>query len=103
MGNLKDLVGMIPGVSGMLKDVEIDDDAFKPVEAIIKSMTPTDRATPANLDTRRRRRSAPRSGPTGQQVKTLIKQFDGMRKMMKQMNQMDTKQMMRQAQQMRKG
>ncbi len=103
MGNLKDLVGMIPGVSGMLKDVEIDDDAFKPVEAIIKSMTPKERANPDIIDSSRRRRIAAGSGTTVQEVNNLIKQFDGMRKMMKQMNQMDTRQMMRQAQQMRKG
>ncbi len=103
MGNLKDLVGMIPGVSSMMKDVEIDDDAFKPVEAIIRSMTPKERATPDIIDASRRRRIAAGSGTTIQEVNNLMKQFDGMRKMMKQMNSMNTKQMMRQAQQMRKG
>jgi signal recognition particle subunit SRP54 len=103
MGNLKDLVGMIPGVSSMMKDVEIDDDAFKPVEAIIRSMTPKERANPDIIDSSRRRRIAAGSGTTIQEVNNLMKQFDGMRKMMKQMNQMNTKQMMRQAQQMRKG
>jgi signal recognition particle subunit SRP54 len=103
MGNLKDLVGMIPGVSSMMKDVEIDDDAFKPVEAIIRSMTPKERANPDIIDASRRRRIAAGSGTTIQEVNNLMKQFDGMRKMMKQMNSMNTKQMMRQAQQMRKG
>jgi len=103
MGNLKDLVGMIPGVSSMMKDVEIDDDAFKPVEAIIRSMTPKERANPDIIDASRRRRIAAGSGTTIQEVNNLMKQFDGMRKMMKQMNTMNTKQMMRQAQQMRKG
>jgi signal recognition particle subunit SRP54 len=103
MGNLKDLVGMIPGVSSMMKDVEIDDDAFKPVEAIIRSMTPKERANPDIIDASRRRRIAAGSGTTIQEVNNLMKQFDGMRKMMKQMNSMNTKQMMRQAQQLRKG
>jgi signal recognition particle subunit SRP54 len=103
MGNLKDLVGMIPGVSSMMKDVEIDDDAFKPVEAIIRSMTPKERSNPDIIDASRRRRIAAGSGTTIQEVNNLMKQFDGMRKMMKQMNSMNTKQMMRQAQQMRKG
>ena len=103
MGNLKDLVGMIPGVSSLMKDVEIDDDAFKPVEAIIRSMTPKERANPDIIDASRRRRIAAGSGTTIQEVNNLMKQFDGMRKMMKQMNSMNTKQMMRQAQQMRKG
>ncbi len=94
MGSIKDLVGMIPGVSSMMKDV--DDDAFKPIEAIIRSMTPKERANPDIIDSSRRRRIAMGSGTSLQEVNNLMKQFDGMRKMMKQMNQVNMKQMMRQ-------
>ncbi|GAA4388153.1 signal recognition particle protein [Hymenobacter koreensis] len=88
MGNLKDLVGMIPGMGKAMKDVEIDDDAFKPIEAIIKSMTPQERANPDLLNGSRRKRLAAGSGQGIQQVNNLMKQFDEMRKMMRTMNKM---------------
>ncbi|MDD3569170.1 MAG: signal recognition particle protein, partial [Bacteroidales bacterium] len=83
MGNLKDLAGMIPGMGKMLKDIDIDDDAFKGVEAIIHSMTPDERENPALLNGSRRKRIASGSGTSIQDVNRLIKQFDDMRKMMK--------------------
>lgn len=83
MGNLKDLAGMIPGMGKMMKDIDIDDDAFKSVEAIIFSMTPEERENPALLNGSRRKRLANGSGTTIQDVNRLIKQFDDMRKMMK--------------------
>jgi signal recognition particle subunit SRP54 len=83
MGNLKDLAGMIPGMGKMMKDIDIDDDAFKGVEAIIFSMTPIERETPALLNGSRRKRIASGSGTSIQEVNRLIKQFDDMRKMMK--------------------
>ena len=88
MGSIKDLVGMIPGVGKMMKDVDVDDNAFVPIEAIIKSMTPTERANPEIIDGSRRKRIATGSGTDIQQVNNLMKQFDQMRKMMKQMNKM---------------
>jgi len=86
MGNLKDLMGMIPGVGKMMKDVEINDDAFKGVEAIIKSMTPYERANPDSINTNRRNRIANGSGTNIAEVNKLMKQFDDMRKMMKTMS-----------------
>jgi len=86
MGNLKDLMGMIPGVGKMMKDVEINDDAFKGVEAIIKSMTPYERANPDSINTIRRNRIANGSGTSIAEVNKLMKQFDDMRKMMKTMS-----------------
>ena len=83
MGNLKDLASMIPGVGKALKDVEIDDNAFKSIEAIILSMTPKERENPAILNTSRRNRIAKGSGTNIQEVNRLIKQFDQTRKMMK--------------------
>ena len=83
MGNLKDLASMIPGVGKALKDVEIDDNAFKSIEAIILSMTPKERSHPEILNTSRRARIARGSGTTVQEVNRLIKQFDQTRKMMK--------------------
>jgi len=83
MGNLKDLASMIPGVGKALKDVEIDDNAFKSIEAIIQSMTPKERENPAILNTSRRNRIAKGSGTNIQEVNRLIKQFDQTRKMMK--------------------
>ena len=88
MGNLKDLVGMIPGMGKMLKGVEIDDNAFRPIEAIIKSMTKKERENPDVIDGSRKKRIAKGSGTTVQQVNQLMKQFDEMRKMMKKMNKM---------------
>ena len=83
MGNLKDLASMIPGVGKALKDVEIDDNAFKGIEAIIQSMTPRERTNPEILNTSRRQRIAKGSGTNIQEVNRLIKQFDQTRKMMK--------------------
>jgi signal recognition particle subunit SRP54 len=86
MGNMKDLVGMIPGMGKMMKDVEIGDDAFKSTEAIIQSMTLTERENPSILNGNRRKRIAMGSGTTIQDVNKLIKQFEDMQKMMKMMN-----------------
>lgn len=83
MGNLKDLASMIPGVGKALKDVDIDDNAFKGIEAIIQSMTPAERSKPELLNTSRRNRIAKGSGTSIQEVNRLIKQFDQTRKMMK--------------------
>ena len=83
MGNLKDLASMIPGVGKAIKDVDIDDNAFKGIEAIIKSMTPKERTSPELLNTSRRQRIAKGSGTSIQEVNKLIKQFDQTRKMMK--------------------
>jgi signal recognition particle subunit SRP54 len=83
MGNLKDLAGMIPGVGKAIKDVDIDDNAFNGIEAIIRSMTPSERTTPEILNTSRRQRIAKGSGTSIQEVNKLIKQFDQTRKMMK--------------------
>ena len=83
MGNLKDLASMIPGVGKQLKDVDIDDNAFKNIEAIIQSMTPKERTNPEILNTSRRQRIAKGSGTNIQEVNRLIKQFDQTRKMMK--------------------
>lgn len=86
MGNLKDLMGMIPGVGKAVKDLDISDDAFKGIEAIINSMTPKERQTPDIINGNRRKRIAAGSGTDIQQVNQLMKQFDEMRKMMKTMN-----------------
>ena len=83
MGNLKDLASMIPGVGKAIKDVDIDDNAFNGVEAIIRSMTPSERTSPEILNTSRRQRIAKGSGTSIQEVNKLIKQFDQTRKMMK--------------------
>lgn len=83
MGNLKDLAAMIPGVGKAIKDVDIDDNAFKCIEAIIKSMTPKERTNPEILNQSRRMRIAKGSGTNIQEVNRLIKQFDQTRKMMK--------------------
>ena len=88
MGNIKDLVGMIPGMGKAIKDVDIDDDSFKPIEAIIRSMTPYERANPEILNGSRKKRIAQGSGTTIQEVNNLLKQFSGMRKMMRTMNKM---------------
>jgi signal recognition particle subunit SRP54 len=85
MGNLKDLVGMIPGVGKALKDADINDDAFKGIEAIIYSMTPKERENPELLNGSRRMRIAKGSGTNIQEVNKLIKQFDDTKKMMKMM------------------
>ncbi len=83
MGNLKDLASMIPGVGKMLKNVDIPEDAFKPVEAIIDSMTPAEREHPEILNARRRERIAAGSGTSMAEVNRLLKQFEETRKMMK--------------------
>lgn len=88
MGNIKDIMGMIPGMSKAMKGLDIDDDSFKPIEAIIKSMTPTERSNPDVIDGSRRKRLAAGSGRTIIEVNNLMKQFGDMRKMMKQMNKM---------------
>lgn len=86
MGNMKDLMGMIPGVGKAMKDIEIEDDAFKPIEAIIDSMTPLERENPDIIDQRRRMRIAKGSGTELVEVNKLMKQFADMRKVMKQMS-----------------
>lgn len=88
MGNMKDLVGMIPGMGKAIKDVDLDDDSFKPVEAIIRSMTPVERENPNIINGSRRKRIANGSGTSVQEVNNLLKQFGDMRKMMKTMNKM---------------
>ena len=85
MGNLKDLASMIPGVGKAIKDIDMDDDAFKSIEAIIYSMTPAERTRPELLNGSRRQRIAKGSGTNIQEVNRLIKQFDQTRKMMKMM------------------
>jgi len=87
MGNLKDLASMIPGIGKALKDIDIDDNAFKSIEAIIHSMTPTERTTPELLNGSRRKRIASGSGTNIQEVNRLIKQFDETRKLMRTMTQ----------------
>lgn len=99
MGNIKDLVGMIPGVGKALKGVDIDDNAFKSIEAIIGSMTPAERENPELLNGKRRDRIAKGSGTNVQEVNRLIKQFDDTRKMMKMMG--DKKQMAKMMSQMK--
>jgi len=85
MGNLKDLASMIPGVGKAIRNLDIDDNAFKGIEAIIQSMTPAERSNPAILNGNRRKRIALGSGTDIQQVNRLIKQFDETRRMMKMM------------------
>ena len=85
MGNMKDLMGMIPGMGKMMKNIDIDDDAFKGVEAIIYSMTPAERAEPKLINGSRRQRIAKGSGKSVQDVNQLLKQFADMSKMMKMM------------------
>ena len=86
MGNVKDLMGMIPGMGKAMKDTDIPDDAFKGIEAMIYSMTPQERSNPGLLNASRRSRIARGSGTTVQEVNKLIKQFEEMRKMMKMMS-----------------
>lgn len=101
MGSMKDLVGMIPGVGKAMKDVEIDDDAFKHIEAIIHSMTPEERKKPSILDMKRKQRIAKGSGTDMQQVNQLLKQFNQMGKMMKMMQGSQGKNLMRMMGQMK--
>lgn len=88
MGDMKSLMGMIPGMGKALKDVDIDDNSFKPIEAIIRSMTNEERENPDKINPSRKNRIARGSGNSVQQVNQLLKQFDQMRKMMKTMNKM---------------
>lgn len=94
MGNIKDLMGMIPGAGKALKGLDIDDDAFKHIEAIIHSMTPDERSNPSKLDASRKKRIAKGAGRDVQDVNQLLKQFDQMSKMMKMMQGGGGKRMM---------
>jgi signal recognition particle subunit SRP54 len=88
MGNIKDLLGMIPGIGKAVKDIEISDDAFKGIEAMIGSMTPDERKNPEIIDIKRRSRIAIGSGKKTEDVNAFMKQFDQMKDMMKSMNKM---------------
>ena len=88
MGNIKDLLGMIPGVGKSIKDVDISNDSFKGIEAMIGSMTPFERANPDSIDVGRRKRIAMGSGKDIQEVNAFMKQFEQMKQMMKSMNKM---------------
>ena len=101
MGNIKDLAAMIPGVGKAIKDIDIDDNAFKGIEAIINSMTPKERSNPEILNQSRRMRIAKGSGTNIQEVNRLIKQFDQMRKMMRLMTGGGNSKMMQMAAAMR--
>ncbi|MEN8804340.1 MAG: signal recognition particle protein [Wenyingzhuangia sp.] len=103
MGNMKDLVGMIPGAGKAMKDVDIDDDAFKGIEAIIKSMTPSERAEPKTINASRKKRIAKGSGTNITEVNQLLKQFFQMSKMMKMMQGGGGKKMMQMMQGMKGG
>ncbi|MDT0650503.1 signal recognition particle protein [Autumnicola edwardsiae] len=94
MGSMKDLLGMIPGAGKMLKDVDIDDDAFKGIEAIIHSMTPEERSNPKIINSSRKKRIGKGSGTSVQEVNQLLKQFNQMGKMMKMMQGGGGRQMM---------
>ena len=101
MGNIKDLAAMIPGVGKAIKDIDIDDNAFKSIEAIINSMTPNERTHPEIINQSRRNRIAKGSGTNMQEVNRLLKQFDGMRKMMKMVTGAQSSKMMQMAAAMR--
>src|SRR5690606_37325493 len=94
MGNMKDLLGMIPGVGRAIKDIDISDDAFKGIEAIINSMTPEERSNPDLIDGSRRKRIAKGCGKEIYEVNAFMKQFEQMREMMKTMNKMPMGRMM---------
>lgn len=102
MGNMKDLMGMIPGAGKALKDIDIDDDAFKHVEAMIHSMTPDERANPSKLNASRKKRIAKGSGRSLQELNQLLKQFNQMSKMMKMMQGGGNNKMMQMMNQMRR-
>src|SRR5690606_13370299 len=91
---MKDLVGMIPGAGKAMKDVDIDDDSFKGIEAIIHSMTPEERSNPSIIDAGRKKRIGKGSGTSVQEVNQLLKQFNQMSKMMKMMQGGGGKKMM---------
>lgn len=103
MGNIKDLVSMIPGVSKAVKDIDIDNNAFNGIEAIINSMTPAERANPEIINQSRRRRIAKGSGRDLQDVNRLMKQFDQMKKVMKTMTGASGAKMLQMANAMRNG
>ncbi len=88
MGNMKDMLSMIPGMGKAVKDIDINDDSFKPIESIIRSMTLEERENPDKINVSRKARIAKGSGTSVQQVNQLLKQFEDMRKMMKTMNKM---------------
>jgi signal recognition particle subunit SRP54 len=99
MGNIKDLMGMIPGMGKALKNMDVDEDSFKGIEAIIRSMTPEERENPKIIDGSRRKRIAQGSGTSVQEVNQLLKQFQETSKMMKKMgNKKDMAKMMQQMQ-----
>jgi signal recognition particle subunit SRP54 len=102
MGNIKDLAAMIPGVGKAIKDVDIDDNAFKGIEAIINSMTPKERSNPDIINQSRRMRIAKGSGTNIQEVNRLLKQFDQTRKMMRMVTGTSNSKMMQMANAMRK-
>jgi len=101
MGNMKDLMGMIPGAGKAMKDVDIDDDAFQGIEAIIHSMTPSERSTPTSINASRKKRIAKGSGTSVQEVNQLMKQFNQMSKMMKMMQGGGGRKMMQMMQNMK--
>ena len=94
MGNMKDLLGMLPGVGKAIKDVDINDDAFKHIEAIIQSMTPEERRRPSTINMSRKQRIAKGAGRKLEDVNALMKQFEQMGKMMKMMQGPQGKQLM---------
>jgi signal recognition particle subunit SRP54 len=102
MGNMKDLVGMIPGAGKMMKDVDIDDDSFKHIEAMIYSMTPKERSNPSMINKSRKDRIGKGSGTSVQQINQLLKQFTQMSKMMKMMQGGGANKMMQMMQNMRR-
>jgi signal recognition particle subunit SRP54 len=95
MGNIKDLMGMIPGMGKAMKDIDIDNDSFKHIEAIIQSMTTEERERPEILNGSRRKRIATGSGTSIQEVNRLLKQFEDMRKMMKMFTSGNAQRLMR--------
>jgi signal recognition particle subunit SRP54 len=104
MGSMKDLIGMIPGVGKAMKDVEVNEDAFKHIEAIIQSMTPKERSNPALLNPARKARIAKGAGRSLDEVNRLMKQFDQTKQMMKMMtNKTQMAQMMQQMKGMKGG
>ena len=94
MGSMKDLIGMMPGANKMMKNVDIDDDSFKHIEAIIQSMTPEERSNPKLINASRKKRIGMGSGTSVQEVNQLLKQFKEMSKMMKMMQGGGQKKMM---------
>ena len=88
MGNMKDMLGMIPGLGSKIKDIDINEDSFKGIEAMIRSMTPEERANPDLIDGSRKKRIARGAGKDIQEVNNFMKQFEQMRGMMKNMNKM---------------